>query len=412
MKAVDDALTGTGRRIRQSAELLQVPPWRPGTGMDRLLRLRPLLVGAATLITILGGVLAWMQGSGRNLSDATPPEGFGVWQEMPEAPISPRPYMVSVWTGGEALFWAGASLDRGFAYTDGAAFDPSLQAWRELKVPGWGHPGLSGVYFDGELYALAKGGGTRLDLTTGVWSDLPEVEGMYFRAVVATDRAVWGIGPALLNPEGQPDVAIARYEKTRDGWVYGPIFEATDDIGVVFDSAVPYEQAALWTGSEIVVWAAQGRGIAFDPNTQSWRELTLPSPPEGSVVTTRAVVSGPGMMVVATVKDGSVDTTWLAVETDGEWDWREIDVAIEDLSTTTVSPAGEWLVLFPASAGPVTVHIPSWTWVQHGDWPLGSVEAPNVVWTGEALVVWGGAFKATDDATSPVTGAIWIPPSR
>ena len=98
-----------------------------------------------------------------------------------------------------------------------------------MNVPGWGHPGLTSAFFDGELYALAKGSGTRFDPIAGEWIDLPMVEGMFLVATVATDDAVWGLGPAGVNSVGQPDLAIARYDPTSDSWVYGPVFEGTDD---------------------------------------------------------------------------------------------------------------------------------------------------------------------------------------
>ena len=140
---------------------------------------------------------------------------------MAEAPIEPRPYAVAAWTGSRVVFWAGSSLSRGFAYTDGALYDPTTDSWEAMAVPGWGHPGLTSVFFDGELYALAKGGGTRFDPVAGEWRDLPPVEGMFLAAAVATDDGIWGLGPADLDPAGQPDLAIARYLADDDMWVYG-----------------------------------------------------------------------------------------------------------------------------------------------------------------------------------------------
>ncbi len=73
----------------------------------------------------------------------------GLWSTLPEAPIEQRSLAAAAWTGSEVAFWAGSSLDRSFAYGDGAAYDPSTNSWRILVVPGWGHPGLSTTFFDG-----------------------------------------------------------------------------------------------------------------------------------------------------------------------------------------------------------------------------------------------------------------------
>ncbi len=73
-----------------------------------------------------------------------------------------------------------------------------------------GHP-----TYTKHLTGPPKGGGTRFDPTDGTWTDLPQVEGMWLEATVATDKAVWGLGPAASNPEGQPDVAIAQIRSAR-----------------------------------------------------------------------------------------------------------------------------------------------------------------------------------------------------
>lgn len=83
-------------------------------------------------------------------------DGPSTWAVLPDAPIGRRAYPVSTWTGTEAWFWAGSSLDRRFAYADGAAYDPATDAWRKVPVPGWGHPGLVSVVVDGQLFATPR----------------------------------------------------------------------------------------------------------------------------------------------------------------------------------------------------------------------------------------------------------------
>lgn len=45
-------------------------------------------------------------------------DGPSTWAVLPDAPIGRRAYPVSTWTGTEAWFWAGSSLDRRFAYAE------------------------------------------------------------------------------------------------------------------------------------------------------------------------------------------------------------------------------------------------------------------------------------------------------
>ncbi len=151
-----DALTGT------------TPPPADGTAPAPAESARSwsaILTVAAAATLLVAGVVAISSlrdpatddGVGSDERTAVP-ASFGTWSTMTDAPIPTRPYAVSAWTGDEAVFWAGSSRSRGFAFSDGAAYDPATDTWRKLTVPGWGHPGLSGAYFDGGLYALAKGG--------------------------------------------------------------------------------------------------------------------------------------------------------------------------------------------------------------------------------------------------------------
>ncbi len=335
---------------------------------------------------------------------------FGTWSPMAEAPIGPRPYAVSAWTGTEAVFWAGSSLSRGFAYTDGAAYDPISDSWRTLVVPGWGHPGLTSAYLDGEIYALAKGGGSRFDPVDGTWVDLPLVDTMFLAATVATDDAIWGLGPAGANPTGQPDLAIARYDHAADRWVYGPVYESDETTGPIVQGLFQLDGPVLWTGSEIVVWNGAAGGVAFDPSSDTWRPLGPPGPPSGSVRDSTAVMTSAGLVAVVDVEDAEGSRVDFALMVDGEWAWVDTEIPVGDFQTVTVAGAGDWIVLFSATDAPVTVHMPSGTWRRHDAGPIAGVEAPNTVWTGDRLIVWGGVAESAASNTAAFDGATWTPP--
>ncbi len=330
------------------------------------------------------------------------PDSFGSWAPMAEAPIEPRPYAVAAWTGTRSVFWAGSSLSRGFAYTDGALYDPATDNWEPMAVPGWGHPGLTSAFFDGELYALAKGGGTRFDPIAGEWLDLPPVEGMFLAATVATDDGIWGLGPADLNPVGQPDLAIARYQPEGDTWVYGPTWEGTDDRASIIAGLSRLESTALWTGTEIAVCGRTGGCIGFDHATEAWRSIPAVT---GAAAPAVAVATDLGLAMIVQTK---AEDSQVAVEvlTAQGWQRKADGIPIERFDTATAAAAGEWLAAFTAGQPPTVIHLPSGTWHVVADGPLEGVEAPNVVWTGEQLVVWGGV---PDNPTAPA-GAVWTPP--
>lgn len=342
-----------------------------------------------------------------SISSASP-STFGTWSPLPDAPIGPRAYAVSAWTGEEALFWAGSNLDRNFAHTDGAAYDPAADTWRSIPVPGWGHPGLTGAVLDGQLYALAKGGGVRFDLVDGTWADLPPVEGMFFAATVATDDAIWGLGPSGQNIAGQPDLATARYDPATNTWSYGPVLEGTDDQAPIVNNFPGPGSTVHWDGTEVIVWGGADGGVAFDPAGQTWRVIEPPTPPAGRPLDSLAAVTDDGLSVLVTSQTPEGPIGSLAVLRPEGWRWLETTIPIQNLETVTLAEAGDWLAVFSADRSPVTIHVPSGAWTQHDDAPLARVPAPNTVWTGDRLVVWSGVQNT--DPTAP-EGAVWVPPT-
>ena len=401
---------------------LSAPPAETGAFPGRPHRRRPsrvLVTGiaAACVLVLIGGLVAVNQ---RRSSDdpssadrsAASPASFGTWDPLPDAPIEPRPYAVSAWTGSEAVFWAGSSLSRGFAHTDGAAFNPATNSWRTLTVPGWGHPGLTSVYFQGDLYALAKGGGTRFNPTDGTWVDLPQVENMYLAATVATDDAVWGLGPTSLNQSGQPDITIARYQPETDTWDYASVFEGTDDTAEIISGLGRLETQVVWSGEEILAWNRTQGGIAFNPSSGQWRTVAAPNAPAGAVADGLLVVTDSGLALVAEIDQADSQSIWdVAVQAGDQWIWRGDRIPIDGPETVSAVAAGDWIVLFSELQSPVTIHEPTGEWKEHVDGPLRGLTAPNTAWTGDQLVVWGGIATASDDRSSQPTGVIWSPPA-
>lgn len=374
-------------------------------------------VAAAVALVVTGVVAISLlrdpapeDGAGHSDRTATP-ASFGEWSRMSDAPIGTRPYAVSAWTGSEAVFWAGSSLSRGFAFSDGAAYDPTTDTWRNLTVPGWGHPGLTSAYFDGQLYALAKGGGTRFDPVAGEWADLPEVDDMFLAATVATDDAVWGLGPASINPSGQPDLAIARYEPDTDTWSYGPMFEGTDDQATIVAGLSQLESNVVWTGTEIAVWNGTAGGIAYDPARQSWRTLASPASPSGIIGDSVLTMTDAGLVAVVEVLASNGSTIGVAVQEGEAWNWFETQIPIERFDTVTVAAAGGWIVIFSADEPPATLHVPTGTWERDDNGPLAGIQGPNAVWTGDTLIVWGGQATPTSSIADPPDGARWTPPT-
>lgn len=332
----------------------------------------------------------------------------GTWRTLPVAPISFRAHTVSGWSGSEALFWAGSNLERGFAHTDGAAYDPATDTWRKLRVPGWGHPGLAGAVFDDRLFVAAKGGLLLIDPADGSDDGLPPAPGFVPGTVVATDTAVWSLGPTDFDGSGR--VGIARYDMVTGGWVAGSIFEGTPEMQGLLDFGLFVEESVVWTGSEIVVWSGTGRGLAYDPSASTWRVLPQLAPAEGTLNAAEAAATNSGLAVLTTTDIGGRASVGVAVLDGESWSWHDTDLEGIDFETVTIAAAGDWLLVFGPDHPPYSVHVTTGESVGHDDGPLAGIEAPNTVWTGDELVIWGGVPTQYEDEPI-VGGAVWTPPS-
>lgn len=379
---------------------------------------------ASVVIVVLGAVLIGTRGETDQLAvDAGAgsvavvkiPTEFGTWEPIAEAPLSPRSHAVSAWTGTEAVFWAGSSLDRTFAHTDGAAYDPASGTWRPLDVPGWGHPGLTSAFLDGLLFLLSKGFALSFDPTDGTVIDLPHLDSMLPVTFATVDGEPWAVGPATFTVTGQPDLAVSRYDRERGEWTDVEVFEGTEQHGETVRGISRLESTVLATAHEIVVWGNRADGIAYDPGADLWRSLLLPDNPRGTVLSSRALDINGSLHVLVEIDGPDGRSIETARDQNGSFVWQVNDAAqgvleVPGFEAATVVAAVDWAVILSPDDVPVTLHVPSGAWERHVDGPFpAGVHAPNTVWTGEQLVAWGG-FPGNLAKPHPTTPFVWTPP--
>ena len=411
LPALADALTNTTANPGDGGErsMDEMSYDLPSTGRSRR-GLGALAVVACTAAALLAAVLITRDDPGPTAVDAVDrslaPGGAGTWDVMPDAPIAAPAYPASIWTGTEAVFWAGSSLDRGFAYSDAAAFDPVDETWRSASAPGWGHPGLVSAEVDGLLFATAKGSIGRLDVDTGEWIELPAFDQLDIRSIAPGDGGIWALGP---RPEEPTRLGIAFYDASTERWDDGGDL-GPDAADPALEALTNLAQPVLWTGNAVVVWA-QPRAFAYD-TTEGWWAPLPPLPElDRAVVATRAVADDGGLFVlVESIRNG--DHVVTALRWDGADRWstlNDVELPVEDLDRTTVGIAGEWLMLLPPEGPPVSLHPASGTSHVHADAPIQGIEGPGTVWTGTELVVWGGVLAEGNDLPAGA-GMIWTAP--
>ncbi|HLF43125.1 MAG TPA: hypothetical protein VJA46_06305 [Acidimicrobiia bacterium] len=180
-------------------------------------------------------------------TDATPTtvpdQDTGIWERLEPAPIAGRRWHSTTWTGQELIVWGGG-IPFGGAFGDGAAFDPASREWRELAPsPLRARVGHTAVWTGDEVIIWGGHGG----------GDSSHPDSWYFNGAV--------------------------YNPSTDSWRQIADSPLTGGPGY----------SAVWTGSEMIVMggndgyrSAAENGLseaaAYNPSTDSWRPIELPSP--------------------------------------------------------------------------------------------------------------------------------------
>lgn len=180
----------------------------------------------------------------------------------------------------------------------------------------------------------------------------------------------------------------------------GPIDDETDVAGV-------------WTGTELILWTPTGTGAAYQPDTNSWRELATPAVGAAAHEHQIAVWTGREMIVWGG-RDASAGAAIYDPQADA---WRQsapapIEPTLEPLVVWTGREMLVWggrddEVLRPDREVQGAAYDPAAdTWRTLADAPLRDRRHPTAVWTGQEMIVWGGQ-QANNRPES--TGAAYDP---
>jgi N-acetylneuraminic acid mutarotase len=285
------------------------------------------------------------------------------WRKLPAAPITPRTGASVNWTGKQMLVFGGSSVDGALA--DGALWDPATNTWRGIAASPLGPR-------DGAVVAWA---GDRLVIWSGntvlgpdaAEDAAPEVRDDGAAYVPATDGWV-PVGPAPIPPRSGAQAAwtgsrlvvsggeSADDERT-DGAALDPVSGAWSPIATRPEPGSCGGDTAcggLWTGTAVVFPTS---GLAYDPAADRWSVLTAPPGPDAPAPGEPAVWTGRRLLAWGVPgfddNDSGADT--------GD---ETVAAAMYDPVTNRWQP-------FPVG-------------------PLRGRDRHTAVWTGQAMLVWGG----------------------
>jgi N-acetylneuraminic acid mutarotase len=310
--------------------------------------------------------------SGPGTSDA--PGVAETWRILPQARIGEATQaFTGVWTGRRMIVFGGVTVTReGTRTYAGASYDPATDSWSRVPDLLSGNPyGYVSVWTRKEMVAVSALGSYALDPQTDRWRRLPDGGG--FGGVLAwTGRELiaWGGGCC-----GEASSAGFAYRPTTNRWrtlARSPLAPSQTPIGV-------------WTGRELVILVTGieldvpkryppsfARAAAYEPRTNTWRRI-------------------------APVPDRYF--SWDGAS--ATWDGREVLVVGGTLATRKGISAG--LARVPLAYNPRTNR-----WRRLAPMSTGRAHFA-AVWTGTQLLVWGGRTTTKDPHRRPSRGLAYSP---
>jgi N-acetylneuraminic acid mutarotase len=340
--------------------------------------------------------------------------GVDTWEQRAPMPVPGRFDHTSVWTGTEMIIWGGRTHSGSdFVFGDGASYNAALNTWRIIAANGapGGRYGHSGIWTGTEMiiwggYNTTNGNylgdGARYDPTTDTWTPVspngaPSPRGLHTATWTGTEMIVWGgVGNAGNSYTNFADGA--RYNPTSDSWTA---------MGTNSFLAGRYDHAATWTGAKLVIWGGIAYnqtytlfvdGGLYDPVLDAWSRIATNGAPAGRYDES-AVWTGTEMVVWG----GLNPSPWTPLG-----DGARYNPAAD--SWTAISPSGAPSARFGAATVWTGTEMIAWggysgSFVNNGgrynptldNWqPLTLIGAPTgrqlcaTVWTGGEMVISGG----------------------
>jgi N-acetylneuraminic acid mutarotase len=342
----------------------------------------------------------------------------GRWRPLSPGPLAVDDARTSVWTGTEMLVVGrhttrakdGAVLTR---LDVAAAYDPVSDAWRRLPWP----PGSSSFmgyesFWTGkEMIVWGQGIREAFNPVTNHWRRLPDSQLLAihdgFGLAVWTGHDLIGWGGGCCGDAFSDGVA---YSPTANAWrkvAPSPLAGSQHPIGA-------------WTGRELVIfvngldpngkpWPKRlARAAAYNPATNTWRRIApLPATREGG----NAVWDGREILIVGgsgAPREGKSPTAATVgfAYNPATNRWRRLPPMESGRFGASAVWSGKLLLLWGGSqtTGSGQPVIPPHglaydpkanRWSTLPQAPLLGRLDPTAVWTGRALIVWGGQKPAT-----------------
>ena len=330
----------------------------------------------------------------------------------------------AIWTGSKMVVWGG--LLNGGSLDTGGRYDPSSNSWTPTSTTPGSTPsrrsGHSAVWTTDSRMLIWGGrdrmipsdynSGSLYDPAQDTWTAISTTGAPSPRSA---HSAVWTNGGRMLIWGGlstQTAGSVPPYLYLNSGGLYDPIADSWTNISGAGAPAGRFQHSTIWTGTEMIVWGGGNPtnlqdGGRYNPATDHWTAVSTTGAPQARQLHT-AVWTGSEMIVwggnsIESVNSGSrynpVTDSWLEISTgSGVPEKRAQHAAVWTGSKMLIW--GGWQGITNANgnvdhsaANDGGLYDPAGdTWtptsLQNAPPPAFS---PAYAWTGDRLLVWGGA---------------------
>ena len=313
----------------------------------------------------------------------------------------------AVWTGSEMIVWGGSN---GTPLNTGGRYNPSTDTWTPTSIgvntPA-GRYSHTAVWTGSEMIVwggrsggvfLNTGGrynpGTDSWTTTSAGANVPDARYVHTAVWTGSKMIVWGglgTGFVYLNTGG-------RYNPSTDSWV------ATSTGANVPDARSGH--TAVWTSSEMIVWGGDdgsyvNTGGRYNPTADSWTATSTTNAPDPREVHT-AVWTGSEMIIWGGIGNSGFENTGGRYNP-GTNGWTTIFSPLAGRAGPTSVWTGSQMIVWGGdfrdnfggdhyvnTGGRYNPSTNSWTLTSTTDAPDART-VHTAVWTGNQMIVWGGA---------------------
>lgn len=220
-----------------------------------------------------------------------------------------------VWTGTEFIYWGGSNFDfTTGTYNTGSRYNPTTNTWTAMSTVNapTSRASHTAVWTGAEMIVWSGvnssqtqfNDGGRYNPTTNTWTSIsttgaPSVRIGSCAVWTGTEMIVWGGGGSGYK---------------NDGGKYNPSTNTWTSLNITNAPAARANHSAIWTGSEMIIWGGYNasstcfnNGGRYNPSTNTWTSnVTTTNAPLGRAEHT-AVWTGSEMVVFAGTAGGSVN---------------------------------------------------------------------------------------------------------